>query len=63
MISPDFVYDGTNLAMAEMLRGGTTCFNDMYFFPDAVPRPPAHSGAPRDFTAYAEVYSVIYDSG
>jgi 5-methylthioadenosine/S-adenosylhomocysteine deaminase len=30
----DFVRDGTDLAIAEMLRGGTTCFNDMYFFPD-----------------------------
>ena len=30
-----FVYDGSLLAMAEMLRGGITCFNDMYFFPDA----------------------------
>ncbi len=29
-----FVRDGTDLAIAEMLRGGTTCFNDMYFFPD-----------------------------
>jgi len=29
-----FVYDGTRLALLEMLRGGTTCFNDMYFFPD-----------------------------
>lgn len=33
-ISPEFVEDGTRLAIAEMLRGGTTCFNDMYFFPD-----------------------------
>ena len=32
-VSADFVYDGVQLAMAEMLRGGTTCFNDMYFFP------------------------------
>ena len=30
-----FVRAGTRLAVAEMLRGGTTCFNDMYFFPDA----------------------------
>jgi 5-methylthioadenosine/S-adenosylhomocysteine deaminase len=30
----DFVHDGTQLALLEMLRGGTTCFNDMYFFPD-----------------------------
>jgi 5-methylthioadenosine/S-adenosylhomocysteine deaminase len=33
---PDFVRDGTLLACAEMLRGGITTFNDMYFFPDAV---------------------------
>src|SRR3954470_9720717 len=34
-MSRDFVRDGTLLACAEMLRGGITCFNDMYFFPDA----------------------------
>jgi 5-methylthioadenosine/S-adenosylhomocysteine deaminase len=34
-VSPEFVRDGTLLACAEMLRAGTTCFNDMYFFPDA----------------------------
>lgn len=33
-VNPDFVRDGTRLAIAEMLRGGTTCFNDMYFFPE-----------------------------
>ena len=31
-----FVGAGARLAVAEMLRGGTTCFNDMYFFPDVV---------------------------
>ncbi len=34
-VGPGFVADGTRLAIAEMLRAGTTCFNDMYFFPDA----------------------------
>ena len=34
-VSAGFVRDGTQLACAEMLRGGTTCFNDMYFFPEA----------------------------
>ena len=34
-VSPAMVRDGTLLACAEMLRGGITCFNDMYFFPDA----------------------------
>jgi len=33
-MSEAFVRDGTDLAIAEMIRGGTTCFNDMYFFPD-----------------------------
>ena len=37
-VSPEFVYDGTLLAAAEMLRGGVTCANDMYFFPDAAAR-------------------------
>jgi 5-methylthioadenosine/S-adenosylhomocysteine deaminase len=35
-LSAGFVRDGTALACAEMLRGGITCFNDMYFFPGAV---------------------------
>lgn len=35
-ISPEFVYDGTRLACAEMLKGGITCFNDMYFHPESV---------------------------
>ncbi|MCH8840400.1 MAG: amidohydrolase family protein, partial [Planctomycetes bacterium] len=33
-VNADFVRLGTELAMAEMLRGGTTCFSDMYFYPD-----------------------------
>jgi 5-methylthioadenosine/S-adenosylhomocysteine deaminase len=34
-VAPDFVRDGTLIAAAEMLRGGVTCCNDMYFFPEA----------------------------
>ena len=37
-VSDSFVYDGTRLACAEMLRGGVTTFNDMYFFPQAAAR-------------------------
>ena len=33
-VNEDFVHDGTQLAMAEMIRGGTTCFSDMYFYPN-----------------------------
>ncbi|MFM9969017.1 MAG: TRZ/ATZ family hydrolase [Burkholderiales bacterium] len=34
-VSPEFVRDGTRLACMEMLAGGITCFNDMYFYPEA----------------------------
>lgn len=37
-VSEEFVYDGALLAIAEMLRGGISCFSDMYFFPDHVAR-------------------------
>lgn len=35
-IGPEFVRDGVELAIAEMLRGGTTCCNENYFFPDVI---------------------------
>ncbi len=36
-VNPEFVSDGTRLAVAEMLKSGTTTFADMYFFPqDAI---------------------------
>ncbi len=38
LVSEQFVYDGARLAALEMLRGGTTCCSDMYFFPDAAAR-------------------------
>lgn len=33
-VSDRFVYDGTQIAIAESIRSGVTCFNEMYFFPD-----------------------------
>jgi 5-methylthioadenosine/S-adenosylhomocysteine deaminase len=42
-MSPDFVRDGTQLAIAEMLRAGITAFADMYLFPEEAAR--AASGA------------------
>lgn len=35
-VSAEMVRDGSELAIAEMLRGGTTCFSDQYFFPEIV---------------------------
>ncbi|QDQ25190.1 TRZ/ATZ family hydrolase [Chitinimonas arctica] len=43
-VSDEFVYDGTLHAMAEMLRGGTTTVNDMYFYHEAVARAGIASG-------------------
>lgn len=34
-VNDEFVADGTRLAIAEMLKSGTTCFSDMYFYPEA----------------------------
>jgi 5-methylthioadenosine/S-adenosylhomocysteine deaminase len=34
MISPEFVRDGSDLAIAELLKGGTTTLVDNYFFPE-----------------------------
>ncbi len=36
VLSERYVRDGTLLGCAEMLAGGTTCFADMYFYPQAV---------------------------
>ena len=43
-VSAEFVRDGTSLSVVEMLRGGTTCFNDMYFFPDEAARVAEEAG-------------------
>ncbi|MFA5626843.1 MAG: TRZ/ATZ family hydrolase [Thiohalomonadaceae bacterium] len=43
-VSEEFVREGIQLAMAEMLRSGTTCFNDMYFFPDTTARAASQAG-------------------
>jgi 5-methylthioadenosine/S-adenosylhomocysteine deaminase len=43
-VSDAFVHDGSLLAMAEMLRGGVTCVNDMYFFPEATARAALRAG-------------------
>ncbi len=36
LMGPEFIRDGVELAVAEMLRGGTTCANENYFFPDVI---------------------------
>src|SRR4051812_30293814 len=43
-VRPDFVGLGTTLACAEMIRSGTTCFADMYYFEEAVADAAANAG-------------------
>jgi len=43
-VSPDFVRLGTKLACAEFIRSGVTCFNDMYYFEDAIAETTAEVG-------------------
>lgn len=43
-VSPEFVKLGTELACLEMIRSGTTFFNDMYFFADIVGSVAAEAG-------------------
>ena len=33
-VNEDFIRDGTDLALAEQIKNGITCFSDMYFFPE-----------------------------
>ena len=34
LASPEMIHAGTELALAEMIKSGITCFNDMYFYAD-----------------------------
>jgi len=43
-VSPDFVRLGTQLACAELIRTGVTCFADMYFFEESVAEATAQAG-------------------
>ncbi len=43
-VSEDFVRDGTDLAIAEQLLGGVTCYSDMYFHPEIACQQVHHSG-------------------
>jgi 5-methylthioadenosine/S-adenosylhomocysteine deaminase len=70
-VSPEFVFEGTQLAIAEMLKSGTTCFSDMYFFSEAAAQAVRDSGMRAvigliliDFpTAYAQTADEYIDKG
>lgn len=43
-MNEEFCYNGTLIAIAEMLRSGTTCFNEHYFFPEAIAKATDQTG-------------------
>lgn len=43
-VSEEFVRAGTRLGLAEMIRGGTTTYCDMYYFEDAIAEETAKAG-------------------
>ncbi len=43
-VNPEFCFLGATLACAEMLRGGTTCFADMYYFEEEIAWAAAEAG-------------------
>ncbi len=43
-VSTDFVRLGTQLACAEMIRSGVTCFADMYYFEDSAAQATSEAG-------------------
>lgn len=54
-VSPEFVLEGSRFACAEMIRCGTTCFADMYFFPDSIAQ------AAREAGLRATLFSPVLD--
>ncbi|HMV53112.1 MAG TPA: TRZ/ATZ family hydrolase [Rhodocyclaceae bacterium] len=59
-VSEDFVRDGTLLACFEMLRGGVTCFSDMYFYPDAAAKAAATAGMRCMLGVIAVEFPTVY---
>jgi len=43
-VDPEFVRAGTRLAALEMLKSGTICFNDMYFYAEVTAKAAAEAG-------------------
>lgn len=62
-VSESFVRDGTELAIAEMIRGGTTCFSDMYFFPNIAAEVANTVGMRAQFTCPVMDFPTVWGSG
>jgi 5-methylthioadenosine/S-adenosylhomocysteine deaminase len=61
-VNEEFVRDGTQLAIAEMLRSGTTTFSDMYFFPNIVAKTATEAGIRAQITFPVFNFPTIWGS-
>ena len=62
-VNPEMVRDGTRLALAEMLKSGTTCFSDMYYFPDVVAETALEAGMRAVVGMIAIEFPTVWASG
>jgi len=62
-VSEDFVRDGTRLAIAEMLKAGTTTFSDMYFFPEVAAKEAKEAGIRAQFVCPVLDFPTVWGSG
>ncbi len=62
-VNAEFVHDGVELAIAEMLLSGTTCFSDMYFFPEAAARASRSAGIRAQFAFPILDFATVWGSG
>lgn len=62
-VSHQFVHDGTLLACAELQRGGVTCMNDMYFFPEAAAEAALRAGLRASLGMIALEFPSAYAGG
>jgi len=62
-VSEEFVHDGSELAIAEMLLGGTTTYSDMYFFPEVAADLAQHAGIRAQFVCPILDFPTIWGSG
>lgn len=62
-VSEEFVYEGTKLAIAEMLKSGTSYFSDMYFFPEIAAKAVLESGIRAQLCCPILDFPTVWGSG
>ncbi|CAA0100654.1 5-methylthioadenosine/S-adenosylhomocysteine deaminase [BD1-7 clade bacterium] len=62
-VDAKFVREGTELAIAEMIRGGTTFYSDMYFFPEAAAKVAEQTGMRMQITSPVFDFPCNWGSG